>query len=169
MSNTSTCFHTYGSADWGCISQVALWKAAGRLSQLELPLDPGRVPLCSTRPQPCVICVCARSVPESCPALCDPMDLEPASLFCPWDFPGRNTGVGCHFLLQGIFPTQESNPHLLHLLYWQTDSLPLCHPGSVIRAGFKCNLSMRSTWIIVSKGWDFANWFIHWHNEPSLY
>ena len=46
---------------------------------------------------------------------------------CPWDFPGKNTGVGCHFLLQGIFPTQESNPHLLHS---QTDSLLLSHQGS---------------------------------------
>ena len=38
-------------------------------------------------------------------------------LSCPWDFPGENTGVGCHFLLQGIFPTQGLNPHLLHLLH----------------------------------------------------
>ena len=35
-------------------------------------------------------------------------------LLCPWDFPGRNTGVGCHFLIQWIFPTQGSNPGLLH-------------------------------------------------------
>ena len=34
-------------------------------------------------------------------------------LLCPWDFPGKNTGVGCHFLLQGIFLTQGSNLHLL--------------------------------------------------------
>ena len=33
--------------------------------------------------------------------------LQPARLLCPWDSPGTNTGVGCHFLLQGIFPTQE--------------------------------------------------------------
>ena len=39
--------------------------------------------------------------------------LQPARVLCPWDFPG-NTGVDCHFLLQGIFPTQESNPGLLH-------------------------------------------------------
>ena len=32
---------------------------------------------------------------------------------CPWDFPGKNTGAGCHFLLRGIFLTQGSNPHLL--------------------------------------------------------
>ena len=45
-----------------------------------------------------------------------PRGLEPARLFCPWDFPGKNTGVGCHFLLQGNFPTQGLNPGLLHLL-----------------------------------------------------
>ena len=37
-------------------------------------------------------------------------------LLCPWVFQGKNTGVGCHFLLQGIFPTQGSNLSLLHLL-----------------------------------------------------
>lgn len=42
----------------------------------------------------------------------------------------KNTEVGCHALLQGIFPAQESNPRLLHLLYWQADSLSLCHLGS---------------------------------------
>ena len=40
-----------------------------------------------------------------------------ARLLCPWDFPGKNTGVGCHFLLQGVFPIPELNPHLLHLLH----------------------------------------------------
>ena len=39
-------------------------------------------------------------------------------------------GVGCYFLLQGIFPTQESNPCLLCHLHWQVDSLPLSHLGS---------------------------------------
>ena len=38
----------------------------------------------------------------------------PARLLCPWDFPSKNTGVGCHFPLQGIFPTQRLNPGLLH-------------------------------------------------------
>ena len=40
--------------------------------------------------------------------------LYPARLLCPWDSPGKNTGVGCHSLLQGIFPTQGFNPGLLH-------------------------------------------------------
>ena len=42
--------------------------------------------------------------------------------------------MGCHFLLQGIFPTQGLNQHFLWLLYWQADSLPLCHLGSPQRA-----------------------------------
>ena len=38
-------------------------------------------------------------------------------LLCPWNSPGKNTGAGCHFLLQGIFPIQGSNPLLLRLLH----------------------------------------------------
>ena len=48
---------------------------------------------------------------KSCSTLCDPV--EPTRLLPPWDYPGENTGVGCHFLLQGIFLTQGSNPGLL--------------------------------------------------------
>ena len=48
---------------------------------------------------------------QSCPTLCNLMDCR---LLHPWDFPGKNTAVGCHFLLQGIFPTQGSNPSLPH-------------------------------------------------------
>ena len=40
--------------------------------------------------------------------------LQPTRLLCPWDFPGKDTGVGCHSLLQGTFPTQKLNPGLLH-------------------------------------------------------
>ena len=50
-------------------------------------------------------------VGQSCPTLCDPMDTR---LLRPWGFLGKSTGVGCHFLLQGIFPTQGLNPGLLH-------------------------------------------------------
>ena len=42
-----------------------------------------------------------------------PCGLEPTRLLRPWDSPGKNTGVGYHFLLQGIFLTQGSNQHLL--------------------------------------------------------
>ena len=64
---------------------------------------------------------------QSCLTLCDPMNCSP---------PGssvhgflNNIGVGWHVLLQGIFLTQWSNPHLLGLLHWQVGSLPLASPG----------------------------------------
>ena len=59
-------------------------------------------------------------VAQSCPTLCDP-------LYSPWNSPGWNTGVGSFSLLQGIFPTQGSNPGLLRcrrILY------QLSHQGS---------------------------------------
>ena len=52
--------------------------------------------------------------------------LRPARLLCPWDFSGKNTGVDCHFLLQGIFLIQGLK---LCLLHWQADSLPLSYLG----------------------------------------
>ena len=57
-----------------------------------------------------------------------PLGLWPVRLLCPWNVPGKNTGVGCHFLLQGVF-TQELNLRLSNLLHWQLDSLPQCHLG----------------------------------------
>ena len=56
-------------------------------------------------------------------------------LLCPWDFQGKITGVGCLFLLQGIFPTEGLNLGLLHLFNLQVDSLPLAP------LGIKVNLS----------------------------
>ena len=75
------------------------------------------------------MCVCARTCCQLCPSL-QPQALEPTRLLCPCNFSGKYTGVSCHFLLQGIFLTQESNPYLLCLLHWQVDSLPPCHLGS---------------------------------------
>ena len=63
----------------------------------------------------------------------------PARLLCPGDSPGQDAGVGGHALLQAIFPTQESNPHLLCLLHWQVGSLPLVSPG-------EAQLKITSTW-----------------------
>jgi len=58
-----------------------------------------------------------------------PHGLQPAGLLCSWDFLGKNTGLSCHFLLQGIFLTQGFKLCLLCLLHWQEDSSPLCHLG----------------------------------------
>ena len=53
-------------------------------------------------------------VTQLCPTLCDPMDCRLPGSSVHGDSPGKNTGVGCHALLQGIFPTQGLNPGLLH-------------------------------------------------------
>ena len=70
----------------------------------------------------------ARSL-QSCRTLRDPMDCNPSGSSVHRNSPGKNTGMGCHFLLQGIFPTQGSNPCLFCLLLWQAGSSPLVPPG----------------------------------------
>ena len=57
----------------------------------------------------------------------------PVRLLCSWDSPSKNTGLGCHFLLQGIFLTQGPNPHLLHcrwILYQGSPYIPLTQSNS---------------------------------------
>ena len=71
-----------------------------------------------------IFCCYCWLVAQLCLTLLQPHGLQPTRLFCPCDFPGKNTGVGCYFLLQEIFLPQELN---LHLLHWQADSLPLSH------------------------------------------
>ena len=72
------------------------------------------------------------SVAQSCPSLCDPVDCSPPGSSVYGDSPGKNTAVGRHALLQGIFPTQGSNPRLprcRRILY------QLRHQGSPKRGG----------------------------------
>ena len=57
------------------------------------------------------VCVHAKLL-QPCPTVCDPMDCSPPVSSVHGDSPGKNTGVGCHALFQGIFPTQGSIPHL---------------------------------------------------------
>ena len=59
-------------------------------------------------------CLIASSYRSVVPDSLWPHGLQPTRLLCPWDLPGKDTGVGCHFLLQGIFPIQGLNPGLLH-------------------------------------------------------
>ena len=87
------------------------------------------------------------------------MDCRATRLVCPCDFPGKNTGMGCNFLLQGIFPTQGLNPCLLH---WQEDSLPLSHLGSPNSGvGF-------SIYLHLSAPLDLQSFVISWfsHSRP---
>ena len=97
---------------------------------------------------PCIaVCVCVLSRARLFAA----HGLWPFRLLWPWDSPGKNTGVGGQALLQGIFPTRGSNSHLLRLLYWQADSLPLHHPGSLPCIIRFCHLTTLAVSIWVNK------------------
>ena len=63
-------------------------------------------------------------------------------LLCPCNFPGKHTGVGCHFFLLGIFPIQGSNLCLLLLLHRQADSLALCHLWALQMGSVSPNIGM---------------------------
>ena len=80
---------------------------------------------------------------KECLTLLDPVDYSLPRILCPWNFPGKNTGVGCHFLPQGIFLTQGSNPSLLHLLHWQVYSFTTEPPGKL----FKSQGRLKSHWV----------------------
>ena len=82
----------------------------------------------------------ACSVTQLCLTLFDTMDSSPPDYLVHGIFPGRNTGVGCHFLLQGFLQTQRLS---LCLLHWQADSLPLSHLGSPIYMQRLRNFTMR--------------------------
>ena len=68
---------------------------------------------------------------QSCPTLCDPMDHNLPGSCVDGILQVRILEGSCHALLQGIFPTQGSNPCLLHFLHLQAGSLPLAPPGKL--------------------------------------
>ena len=84
-------------------------------------------------------------VAQSCPTLWDPHGLWPARLLRPWDFPGKNTGVGCHFLLQGLFLPQGSNsdlPQCGQILYCLSHQGSPSHPLNLPES-FCCPWTLR--------------------------
>ena len=82
------------------------------------------------------------------------MDCGPTRLLCLWNFPGKNTGVGCHFLLQGFFPPQGMSSQLLHLLLWQVlYHLPPGEPGSMAQPE-KPPRALLEVRLIFTKSWD---------------
>ena len=72
-----------------------------------------------------IVCMCS----QSWPSVCDPMVCSPPGSSVPGISQARILEWVAIFLLQGVFPTQWSNPHLLHLLHWQVDSFTIAPPG----------------------------------------
>ena len=114
------------------------------------------------------VCMHAKSL-QSYLTLHSSMDLKLTRLLCPWDSPGKKTGVGCHALLQGIFLTQGSNLHLLHLLRWQAGSLPQAPPGKPL--GLASHTS--NLWTVDAL-YVFNFWFVyqilieHWLHKGNM-
>ena len=95
-------------------------------------------------------------VTQSCPTLCDPKDFKPARLLCPWKSPGKNSGVGSHSLLQGIFVAriEHGSPPL------QADSLQSEPPGKSKK--YQCNeLNVK---FISFRGWKITYTCYHRRN-----
>ena len=102
-------------------------------------------------------------------------------LLRPWDFLGKSTGVGCHFLLQGIFPTQGSNPGLPHCRHLQTvrfptqgsnPGLPHCrHLQTVRKTGLPISSSkshIPNLKVVKSFNWDSISSSAKW-GDTSIY
>ena len=97
-------------------------------------------------------------VAQLCPTLYNPMDCSPPSSFIHGDSPGKNTGISCHAHLQGIFPTQESNPGL-PVAYYGTyfiSSKSVGQPGSPLSWG-SMGIIRGSRCTTTSK-WLSGNW-----------
>ena len=89
-------------------------------------------------------CLCVCCITQSCPTLCSPMDCSPLGSPVPGIPQARILGVGCHALLQRIFPIQGSNPCLLGFLHWQMGSSPLAPPAEPATLVDSCHYSLFS-------------------------
>ena len=118
--------------------------------------------------------------PQSLPSCCgldsesrlplwQPCGLLPTRFLCPWDFPSKGTGVGCHFLLQGIFPSQGLNPGLLHCrqtLYGLSHQGSLHKPRGALRPrGLRRSVwepekacSVCGTWLLGGSALSMCKW-----------
>ena len=129
---------------WTCVLSIVVIVTQSSLSVLSQHFPAALLP--SSQPRLTLgflLIACALSVSRlrplyrvwllSCSVVSDslqPYGLLPTKLLRPWDSQGKNPGVGCHALLQGLFPTQGWTLHLLCLLHWQSSSLPVAPPGA---------------------------------------
>ena len=79
---------------------------------------------------------------QSCPTLCDPRRRQPTRLPCPWDSPGKNTGVGCHFLLQcmKVDSERESEREVAQSCPTLSDPMDCSLPGSTVHGIFQARV-----------------------------
>ena len=75
---------------------------------------------------------------QSCPTLCNPIDSSPTRLPCPWDSQGKNTGVGCHFLLQCVKAKSESE--VAQSCPTLSDPIDCSPPGSSVHGIFQARV-----------------------------
>ena len=114
-------------------------------------------------------------VAHLCLTLWDPMDCSLTRFLRPWDFPGKDTGVGCHFLIQEIFPTQGLNLGLLHC---RPTLYCLSHQGSPpytqrnhnskrhLHSNVHCSTIYNSqdiepTWMPITEEWIKNMWYVY--------
>ena len=134
-SSNHTPGHTFIQKRWTLFKKIHAKKKTHTCTSV---LIPAPFTIAKTRKQPkchqqtmdvrrCDVCVLCQSA-QPCPTFLQPQRLQPTRLLCPWNPTGKNTGVGSHSLLQGIFPTQRWNSGLLHcrqILYHRS------HQGSL--------------------------------------
>ena len=75
---------------------------------------------------------------QSCPTLCDPIRRQPTRLPRPWDSPGKNTGVGCHFLLQCM--KEKSESEVAQSCLTLSDPMDCSLPGSSVHGIFQARV-----------------------------
>ena len=121
----------------------------------------------------CEICICFLGQPVlplcyvSCSVVSDSLrlhGLQSTRLLCPWYFPGKNSGVGCPFLLQVVFPTQGSNPRFLHcrwILY------QLSHQGSPRNPWKSSKISAYQDW--GGTQWGIISWFGSFYSPKNYF
>ena len=113
-------------------------------------------------PQTLYVPCCAWSL-QLRPTLRNPVDSSVHGLLCPRESPGKNPGVGCHFLLQRTFPTQESNPG-------QVDSLLYKPPGKTNNTGVGSLPLLEGNFSTEESNWGFLHFrrILYQLSYPSL-
>ena len=102
---------------------------------------------------------------QSCPTLCDPIDKQPTRLPRPWDSPGKNTGVGCHFLLRCM--KVKSEREVAQSCPTLSDPMEYSLPGSSIHGIFQARVLEWGAIAFSSEG-EQPPEFICVHAQPCL-